>query len=101
MSGTCRDQASPAESSYRGAKLIQQLINESSLPAVQFYMKAIQNTAENAVRKMLKEVYRKFEGRPLQAEDYMDDGSTLRLKIDIDPEKGDAVFDFTGTTAQM
>lgn len=88
-------------SSYRGAKLIQQLIHESSLSSVQFYMAAIQKTAEQAVRKMLREVYKAFEGQTLLAEDSMDDGSTIRLAITIDPDEGSAVFDFTGTTAQM
>ena len=33
----------------------------------------------------------------LQAEDYMDDGTPIRLTITIDPHQGTARFDFTGT----
>jgi len=64
-------------------------------------MLAIQDTAEQAVRKMLREVYRRFEGQALEAEDYMDDGSVIKLKIEIDYETGGATFNFTGTSAQM
>jgi 5-oxoprolinase (ATP-hydrolysing) len=87
--------------SHRGAMLIGQLIAESSLDVVQFYMLAIQRTAELAVRGMLRDIHKKFQGRPLEASDYMDDGSEIRLKITIDPVEGDAVFDFTGTSQQM
>ncbi|RSH95814.1 hypothetical protein EHS25_000907 [Saitozyma podzolica] len=88
-------------SCHRGAMLIGQLIAESSLDLVQFYMLAIQRTAELAVRGMLREIHKKFQGRPLEASDYMDDGSEIRLKITIDPVEGDAVFDFTGTSQQI
>lgn len=64
-------------------------------------MLAIQDTAEQAVRKMLREVYRRFEGQPLEAEDHMDDGSVIKLKIEIDYETAGATFNFTGTSAQM
>lgn len=63
-------------------------------------MTAIQNTAEAAVRELLRFVDKKFGGKPLEAIDYMDDGEELRLKISIDPKRGEAVFDFTGTSPQ-
>ena len=37
------------------------------------------------------------EERALYAEDAMDDGSPICLKVSIDPATGDAHFDFTGT----
>lgn len=64
-------------------------------------MTAIQNTAEAAVRELLRFVDKKFGGKPLEAIDYMDDGEELRLKISIDPKRGEAVFDFTGTSPQL
>ena len=60
-------------------------------------MGEVQGAAELAVRELLKDVYRKFEGRSLEATDYMDDGTPIKLKVTIDGETGDAVFDFTGT----
>ncbi|BEJ08308.1 hypothetical protein CcaverHIS641_0503930 [Cutaneotrichosporon cavernicola] len=85
---------------HRGAVLINQLIDEESLETVQFYMRAIMYTAEKAVRDLLREVNKKFGGKPLEAVDFLDDGTKLQLKISIDSEKGDAVFDFTGTSPQ-
>ena len=38
--------------------------------------------------------------RTLQAIDYLDDGSPICLKIDIDDE-GNAIFDFEGTGAEV
>ncbi len=63
-------------------------------------MTAIQNTAEAAVRELLRFVDKKVGGKPLQAIDYMDHGEELRLKINIDPKRGEAVLDFTGTSPQ-
>ncbi|WRT68163.1 uncharacterized protein IL334_005138 [Kwoniella shivajii] len=77
------------------------LIKQDSLEVVQFYMAAIQSTAEQAVRGMLCQIYKKFEGRPLEAVDMMDDGAEIRLKITIDPVEGGATFDFTGTSEQV
>ena len=64
-------------------------------------MHAIQRNAEQSVRSLLKEVSKRFEGKALQARDYMDDGSPIQLKIEIDAEKGEAVFDFEGTGPEV
>ena len=50
---------------------------------------------------MLKDVSKRFEGQDLSAVDYMDDGSPIKLKITIDAEKGEAVFDFNGTGSEV
>lgn len=85
---------------HRGAVLINALVNEQGLETVQFYMRAIMHTAERAVRDLLREVSRRFSGKPLEATDLLDDGTRLVLKISIDEKEGDAVFDFTGTSPQ-
>ena len=64
-------------------------------------MRAIQDNAEVAVRRLLKETYVKFDGKPLEAVEYMDDGSPIKLRIDINGEDGSATFDFTGTGAEV
>jgi 5-oxoprolinase (ATP-hydrolysing) len=64
-------------------------------------MHAIQDNAERSVRDLLRRVNERFKGRKLTAVDYMDDGSPIRLKIEIDPEKGEGTFDFTGTGPQV
>jgi 5-oxoprolinase (ATP-hydrolysing) len=53
----------------RGLKLIGELCQAFSLPYVQFYMHAIQKNAEHAIRDYLKQVYAKFDSKPLQAID--------------------------------
>lgn len=85
----------------KGINLISTLIEDYGEPTVQFYMKNIQNNAELSVRNLLKEVSKRFEGKPLQAIDYMDDGSPIQLKITIDGDKGEAAFDFTGTGPEV
>lgn len=75
-------------------------MSESGLDEVQAYMKFIQYNAELAVRNMLKD-FAETHGTRVQAVDYMDDGSPIHLKIDIDPQTGSATFDFTGTGPQM
>ncbi|EEA24817.1 hypothetical protein TMatcc_007921 [Talaromyces marneffei ATCC 18224] len=81
----------------KGIHLIQGLVREYSWPVVDLYMRAVQKNAEDTVRGLLKDFSRRFQGQPLEAVDYMDDGTPLALKITIDPTDGSAKFDFTGT----
>jgi len=76
-------------------------VDEQSLQTVDFYMHAIMATAERAVRDLLKHVQKRFGGKVMQAVDWLDDGTQIQLKVEVDEETGDAVFDFTGTSAQM
>ncbi|KAL5339381.1 Hydantoinase B/oxoprolinase-domain-containing protein [Aspergillus crustosus] len=85
----------------RGISLIQALFAEYGVDTVQKYMYAIQETAETAVRNLLKDLHRRFEGKPLEAVDYMDDGTPIKLKVTINGEDGSAVFDFKGTGPQV
>lgn len=85
----------------KGINLISSLIEDYGEEVVQFYMQNIQDNAERSVRELLKEVSKRFEGKDLQAVDYMDDGSPICLRITIDAEKGEAVFDFEGTGPEV
>ena len=85
----------------KGISLISALIEEYGEDVVQFYMNAIQDNAERSVRDLLRRVNERFKGQKLVAIDYMDDGSPIHLKITIDPMKGEATFDFTGTGPQV
>ncbi|KEF53782.1 5-oxoprolinase (ATP-hydrolyzing) [Exophiala aquamarina CBS 119918] len=85
----------------RGIQLIQNLIAEYGLPEVQAYMYAIQSTAETAVRNLLRELYTRHGGQPLEAVDFMDDGTPIALKVQIDSESGSATFDFEGTGPEV
>ncbi|PGH05058.1 5-oxoprolinase (ATP-hydrolysing) [Blastomyces parvus] len=84
----------------KGILLINGLIKEYGLERVHTYMYAIQSTAEIAVRELLK-ITSKTLGATLEAVDYMDDGTPIALKITIDGEKGEAVFDFSGTGCEV
>lgn len=83
----------------RGIVLIQNLIDEYGLSTVQMYMFEIQRTAELAVRNLLKDMYHRYNGK-LEALDFMDDGTPIKLTITID-EGGSAVFDFEGTGPEV
>ncbi|SCV57831.1 related to P. aeruginosa hyuA and hyuB [Fusarium fujikuroi] len=84
-------------SNNRGIQLINALIQEYTWPVIQLYMEAIQDNAAQAVRQLLKQFSKRFEGKQLEATDYLDDGTPLALKITINSDTGDACFDFTGT----
>lgn len=95
----------------RGIILIGELIEQYSLDLVQAYMMHVQTNAEAAVRQMLKSVATQVAKQSklqkqgpliiLRAEDYMDDGSVINLKLTIDEDKGEAFFDFEGTSPEV
>ncbi|MCJ1297881.1 hypothetical protein MMC08_000669 [Hypocenomyce scalaris] len=85
----------------KGINLISALIEDYGEEVVQFYMRNIQDNAELSVRDLLKDVSKRFEGQDLSAVDYMDDGSPIKLKITINADKGEAVFDFDGTGPEV
>ena len=84
-------------SNKRGIQLLSALIKDYTWPVVNFYMKAIQKNAEENVRELLKTFAIRFRGEPLEAVDYMDDGTPLALRVTINADSGSAKFDFTGT----
>ncbi|XP_066572206.1 5-oxoprolinase isoform X3 [Amia ocellicauda] len=89
----------------RGSQLVGELIDSYGLEVVQAYMGYIQSNAELAVRDMLKEFARRRRQQTgylqVQAEDHMDDGTPIRLCVQIDEQEGSAVFDFGGTGPEV
>ncbi|PWA76244.1 oxoprolinase 1 [Artemisia annua] len=93
----------------RGIVLIKELIQHYGLDTVQSYMVYVQKNAEEAVREMLKSIPEKVSFKSvhsdgsitIEEEDYMDDGSSIHLKLTIDSKKGEAFFDFSGTTPEV
>lgn len=96
----------------RGITLIGELIDQYGLEVVQAYMHHVQANAEEAVREMLKTMAHHVVSQSphakqgesvvvLESEDYMDDGSTIHLKLTIDGSKGEASFDFEGTSPEV
>ncbi|KAK7747582.1 hypothetical protein SLS62_009081 [Diatrype stigma] len=86
-----------AAANHRGSQLIHGLIADYGLEVVQFYMEEIQGAAELAVREMLKRIAKTTNGKPLEAIDYMDDGTPIQLRVTIDEKTGGAIFNFEGT----
>ncbi|KAJ7040678.1 Hydantoinase B/oxoprolinase [Mycena alexandri] len=82
---------------HKGIQLIHAIVAEYGLPIVQEYMYHIRANAEAAVRALLRDVVARTSTRVLSAIDYLDDGSPISLKVEIDEEKGSAVLDFAGT----
>ena len=83
-----------------GIRLLQELVDEYTLETVEAYMTFIQRNAEKSVRNMLR-AFAKEHGTHVEAIDHMDDGTPIKLTIDIDAVNGDALFDFTGTGPQV
>lgn len=84
----------------QGIRLLQTLVDENGLEKVEAYMHFIQHNAEMAVRHMLK-IFASTHGARATAVDYLDDGTPIKLTIDIDQDTGNACFDFEGTGPQM
>lgn len=85
--------------SQKGIQLVGELIEQYGLNVVQAYMKHIQSNAEIAVRDMLREVAKsalKRTGKSeLNAEERMDDGSVISLKVSLNGSEGTALCDFS------
>ncbi|THW50445.1 hypothetical protein D6D21_01936 [Aureobasidium pullulans] len=101
LADNLNDLKAQVAANQKGINLINTLIDDYGEDVVQFYMTSIQDNAELSVRNLLKEVSKRFEGQDLSAVDYMDDGSPIKLNVQIDAEKGEAVFDFTGTGPEV
>jgi len=90
---------------HKGIQLVNELIDQYGLDVVQAYMGHIQANAEIAVCNMLKVIgnnaLESTGQSSLFAEDFMDDGSPIRLKVEIDVECGKALFDFSGTGSEV
>ena len=101
LADNINDLKAQVAANQKGITLISALVTDYGEAVVQFYMRAIQDNAEQSVRALLKTVAARFAGKPLQAVDYMDDGSPIKLKVTIDAERGEAVFDFAGTGPEV
>ncbi|MCI5223623.1 MAG: 5-oxoprolinase, partial [Candidatus Electrothrix sp. AR4] len=88
----------------KGIDLILGMVEEYSLEVVRAYMGHVQQAAEEAVRISLRELSRRrgmTEQDTVEAVDFLDDGSPIRLYLTIDRNDGSAVFDFTGTGPEL
>ncbi|VEU21585.1 DEKNAAC102522 [Brettanomyces naardenensis] len=91
------DLRAQVSANQKGIGLVEGLFKEYGKKYVQFYMAAIRHNAEVAVRDFFREQYKIHGGKPLHAIDWFDDGIPVECKITFDGDKGEAMFDFTGT----
>lgn len=79
--------------------MVVELIDTYGLDVVQAYMGHIQHNAEVAVREMLKIVGKRIVdstgSSKVNAVDYLDDGSAIKMCLNIDIHNGEAVCDFS------
>ncbi|KAH9526938.1 hypothetical protein DERF_000993 [Dermatophagoides farinae] len=85
----------------KGLKLVNELIDMYGLKVVLAYMHHIQQNAELEVRDLMKKIAIEKNTNVLIANDMMDDGSIIELKIKINSKTGESIFDFTGTSQQV
>jgi 5-oxoprolinase (ATP-hydrolysing) len=88
----------------KGIELILEMVDHYGLEVVQAYMGHVQDSAEEAVRKRLRELSLAMglkEVDTVTSVDHMDDGSVIRLRLTIDHRDGSAVFDFDGTSREV
>lgn len=97
LSDNLSDLKAQAAANQKGISLLTQLLAEFGLKTVLVYMEAIQANAESTVEKLLK----KLDSDVLEAEDFMDDGSRIKLKVTINKDKGKATLDFSGTSQEV
>ena len=106
LSDNLSDLRAQVSANQRGIRLVGELIAYYGLDVVQAYMHHVQLAAETAVRNMLRALLPETPSRAGTNElvcgdvDAMDDGTLIKLEIRVDRDKGEAVFDFTGTGEQ-
>ena len=86
----------------KGVQALQQMVAQYSLPVVQAYMQHVQDNAEEAVRKAIAQLAKRFG--PSQSHDFsqpLDNGACIQVQVRIDAQERSAVVDFTGTSAQQ
>lgn len=105
LSDNISDLKAQIAANQKGIQLVSELIDSYGLNVVQAYMGYIQQNAEVAVRDMLKQIAKETLSRTgssvLEAEELMDNGSPIKLKVNIDAEQGSAVCDFTGSGTEV
>jgi 5-oxoprolinase (ATP-hydrolysing) len=110
LSDNLSDLKAQVAANQRGIDLLLEMVEHFTLetapglPVVQAYMHHIQSNAEEAVRNMLKALSVReglAEVDTVEANDFLDDGSEIVLRLTIDRRDGSAIFDFSGTGPEI
>ncbi|KIJ62256.1 hypothetical protein HYDPIDRAFT_176594 [Hydnomerulius pinastri MD-312] len=86
---------------YKGVQLIRAIVEDYGLETVQEYMYHIRANAETSVRNLLRDVARRAGSNVLTSVDYLDDGTPIQLRVEINEKEGSAVLDFEGTGCEV
>ncbi len=101
LSDNISDLKAQVAANQKGIELLNELIESHSLEGVQAYMQHLQNNASDSVRTLLRSLCGDKEEIQLQAKDYLDDGSEIKLMLNVNKKGGNATFDFRGTSKQL
>ncbi len=104
LSDNLSDLKAQIAANQKGIDLILEMVDHFGLDVVQAYMGHVQEAAEEAVRQSLREFARNHglaRQESVEAEDFLDDGSRIALRLTIDRNSGSAVLDFGGTDPQI
>ncbi|CCK71070.1 5-oxoprolinase KNAG_0G00110 [Huiozyma naganishii CBS 8797] len=101
ISDNISDLKAQVAANTKGIQLIENLVQDYTFPIIEKYMHAIQDNASDTIKKMLKQLVKHFNSSKFTGEDYMDDGSLIKLTVTLDVEKEEYVFDFTGSSDQI
>ncbi|SCU80520.1 LANO_0B00386g1_1 [Lachancea nothofagi CBS 11611] len=85
----------------KGIQLIAKLMKDFGIDVIVKYMLAIQENASTTVKHALKQLTEHFGATEFSNEDYMDDGTLIKLKVTLNIEKEEYIFDFDGTSPQV
>ncbi|KAM3165186.1 5-oxoprolinase [Lachancea thermotolerans] len=85
----------------KGVQLIAKLMTDFGFDVIVKYMLAIQENASFTVKQVLKRMTEHFGATEFAGEDYMDDGTVIKLRVTLDTKKEEYVFDFEGTSPQV
>ncbi|KXN82938.1 hypothetical protein AN958_02021 [Leucoagaricus sp. SymC.cos] len=86
---------------HKGIQLIHAIVDDYGLETVQEYMYHIRANAEMSVRNLLRDVSKRAGSNILSAVDYLDDGSPITLRVEINESEGSAILDFEGTGCEV
>jgi len=100
----------------KGAQELHRMVQQFGLATVQSYMQHVQNNAERAVRRVIRQLYQQHGQSPLSCRVPMDCGASIQVSITIETSNQTlqktteqeatekpltATIDFTGTSAQQ
>jgi len=101
ISDNISDLKAQVAANTKGIQLINSLVEEYKYPMILKYMNAIQMNASSTIKKMLSKLVKHFGSSKFSGYDYMDDGSRITLNVELNIEKEEYTFDFTGTSPQI